>query len=122
MAYTTRTATTLSPTNPTEVDALSGSVPGTGSGNGIQWLNNGRQVAVVINTAGSALTVTQVVGKTVAGVTPTAPTTEVALTSGISVLGPYPPGQWNDADGYMKLDFSATTNAKVVLLELPTVS
>jgi len=122
VSYTLRTATTLNPNNPAEVDALTGTVPGTGSGNGISFLNNGRIIAVIVNTNGTALTVTQVIGKTIAGVTPTAPTTEVALTSGISVLGPYPPGTWNDADGLMKLDFSATTGAKVILLEVPTVS
>lgn len=122
MAYTVRTATTLNPNNPAEVDALSGTVPGTGDGNGISFLNNGRIIAVITNTNGTALTVTMKISQSLAGVTPVAPTTSVALTSGVSVLGPFPPGTWNDADGYMKLDFGATSGAKVILLEVPTVS
>lgn len=122
MAYTTRTATTLSHLDAYEVDGATGTVPATGSGNGIQFLNNGRILAVVVNANASASIVTQVIGKTIAGVTPTAPTTSVALTSGISILGPYPPGTWNDSSGYMKLDFSVATSVKVVLVEVPTVS
>jgi hypothetical protein len=122
MAYTTRTATTLSHLDAFEYDAASGTAPGTGSGNGIQFINNGRIIAIVSNTNGSGLTVTMVIGKTINGVTPTAPTCTVAATTGVSVLGPFPPGTWNDSSGYMKLDFSATTGAKCVLVECPTTA
>lgn len=118
MARSLRTALVASYLDAVEIDAAVGTIPGTGAGNGIEWVNNGRQVAVVLNTAGTALTVTEVVTPTLAGAAVTNPSKTVALTTGISILGPYPPGTFNDpASGKMALDFSATTG-KVVLVEV----
>jgi hypothetical protein len=121
MPYTLRTPVQASNLDAVEVDTAPGTIPATGSGNGISFVNNGRIVAVVTNTGGAPITVTEVISKTLAGVTPTAPTKSVAATTGVSVLGPYPPSQYNDASGLMKLDFSATTG-KCVLVEVPQVA
>ncbi|WP_433067441.1 hypothetical protein [Dactylosporangium sp. CS-033363] len=122
MARSTRTALQASWLDAVEIDAASGSVPGTGAGNGIDWVNSGREVAIVVNTSGAPITVTEVIGTTVAGAVPAAPTKSVAATTGISVLGPYPPGQYNDANGKMALDFSASASVKVVLVDVPRVA
>ncbi len=77
--------------------------------------NTGNELVFVNNGGGVSLTVTENYGTggTIDG--QTLPNKTKVIAAGKSaLLGPYPPGLYNDANGFMNLGWSATTSIKVL--------
>jgi hypothetical protein len=80
-----------------------------------KYPNTGNEMVIVNNGSGGALTVTENygVGGTIDGqVLPNK--TKIVAAGKVALLGPYPPGLYNDANGFMTLSWSATTTIKVL--------
>jgi len=78
-----------------------------------KFLNNGTQFFYV-NNAGATITLTLVYGAggTIDG--QVLPNRTITVTGGHSVLvGPFPPGLYNDANGYMVFTYSSITSVTV---------
>jgi hypothetical protein len=83
-----------------------------------KWLNTGAEFVAVKNGGGSPITLTLTfgAGAVVDGVTPTSKT--VSVTNGHTFLvGPFPPGLYNDANGYMIVSYSAVTSVTVAVVK-----
>ncbi|WP_282204537.1 hypothetical protein [Kitasatospora fiedleri] len=90
---------------------------------GQQFANNGRRIVRVTNTSGSAVTVTVNMPGTLDGVAPANGGKQVTIpaTTGDVTIGPFPATIYNQTDGKVYLDFSATTNVKLAVMEMPQV-
>ena len=92
--------------------------PATGTGNGFSFSNNGRRFLRIKNAGGSACVATLIVGATVDGQAVTSRSYTVAATTGDQFIGPFPPGDYNDGSGLVKVDFDNVTTVTCGLFEL----
>jgi hypothetical protein len=85
---------------------------------GDTFANNGREYAIVKNGSASPITVTldaqvQVDGQAVVDRT-------VTINAGIEkIIGPFPTGIYNDANGQAKITYSAVTSVTTKILSVP---
>ncbi|GAA0638230.1 hypothetical protein GCM10010174_70100 [Kutzneria viridogrisea] len=89
------------------------------SGNNDQVANNGRRLVHVKNGGGSSLTVTVGIGGAINGHSPTGVAVSIAAGAD-KFIGPFP-ASYNQADGTVYLDYSATASVTRAVLELPVV-
>ena len=89
------------------------------AGGGDSFVNDGSQLAYFFNGSGGIITITEVlgVGGQVDGITPTARTFTVPVTTGQVIVGPFPPSLYNDANGRMNFTYSGVTSLKVAILK-----
>jgi hypothetical protein len=79
--------------------------------------NNGQEFLAVVNASGGAVTVTAAITKQTDGITPAGKA--VVVPAGATVLfGPFPPSQYNDANGNVAITYSAVTSVSVQALQL----
>jgi len=89
------------------------------SANNDQVANNGRRLVHVKNGGGSSLTVTLNIGGAINGHSPTG--VAITITAGADkFIGPFP-ANYNQSDGNVYLDYSATASVTRAVLELPAV-
>ena len=82
--------------------------------------NDGRVLLRVKNTNGATRTVTAVTPRTSAnGLAIADETATVALTSGDMLMGPFSPDDFNDANGRVLIQFSATAGVTFCPMRLP---
>jgi hypothetical protein len=97
-----------------DLDALAVAVDVGGSD---KWINTGRELAYVSNGSGSPLVVTETLASTalVDGLAPAART--ISIPAGHhAIIGPFPPGTYNNpSDGTASLGWGATTTIKVLI-------
>lgn len=74
---------------------------------GHKFLNDGQLTVLRIKTAGTGLTLTVQIAKTVDGKTVTNPTYVIGTNAEL-VIGPFPAEIYNQADGMVYIDYSAT--------------
>lgn len=79
--------------------------------------NNGQEFLSVVNGSGAAVTVTAAITKTTDGVTPAGKAITVAAGATV-MFGPFPPTQYNDANGKVAFTYSAVTTVTVQALQL----
>ena len=116
-------ATTLTVQNSSHIaglDYTSVAVAADGT-NGNRWLNSGGQSLVIINGGASPCVVTKVYGPGAVfdGTTPANPTTSVPAGHTME-LGPFPPGYYNDVNGYANVTFNQVTSVTVLVRQLGT--
>lgn len=78
-------------------------------------------VAITNSSASNTYTVTWAAQTTAYGLTVTAPTTSIAVSSG-TVVGPFPAGAFQDSGGYLNWAYTGTapaTDLKVKCFHLP---
>jgi hypothetical protein len=95
--------------NPTYAAAAAG---------GDEFANNGRRMLHVQNGSGSSITVTITTPGTTAGLSIADPAVTVP-NSGSRMIGPFPTGLYNAADGNVDVAYSAVTSVTVAVIELP---
>ena len=86
---------------------------------GNNFANDGRTFIEVKNASASPINVTLNIPMTVDGNTVTAPVVVIPATTGDKIIGPFPPAIFNQADGTVNIDFSATTSVTVGVFQLP---
>lgn len=85
--------------------------------NGNQFANDGRMVLHVINGGGSPINVTIATPNQVDGLAISDQV--VAVTNAEErFIGPFPPGIYNDSDGYVQVTYSSATSVTVALLRI----
>ncbi len=86
---------------------------------GNKWLNTGTELLYVNNASGGSITLTFTPTATVDGQAVTART--VAVGAGKQMLiGPFPVGVYNDANGYATVTYSAVTTLTVLAVKPAT--
>jgi len=83
-----------------------------------QFLNDGKTVIMVKNGGGSADVVTISGQKTCSHGDAHNISKSVAMTSGHTMLGPFPKDIYNDANGYVKVNHSFTTSVTIAVVSL----
>jgi len=79
---------------------------------GDKWANSGQEFIAVINSGGSAVTVTLNFAATLDGQSATNRT--VSVPAGKTMfIGPFPQSLYNDSAGNAEIDYSAVTSVKV---------
>jgi hypothetical protein len=86
---------------------------------GNMFLNDGKTVLEVKNGSASSINVTPNVAATVDGQAVTNPVIAVTATTGDKIIGPFPPGIYNQTDGKVYVDFSAITTVTIAVYQLP---
>lgn len=84
---------------------------------GDQFANTGQEY-VIIKNAGSEITATFATGMTVDSLA----VANKDVTCGASettVVGPFPPGWYNDANGYVQITYSSVTSVTILVVKLP---
>ena len=84
---------------------------------GDQFANDGRKLLLIehTNDAGSTVTLTADVQKSVDGETVTDKTIDIGAGE-THLIGPFPTGIYNDNDGNVQLTYSAATDIELTLL------
>ena len=83
--------------------------------------NTGREMLVVKNSGASPITVTLDIKATLDGQAVTDPT--VAVAAGVEkVIGPFPTGYYNDANGQVAVSYSGVTSVTVKALSFAPAS
>mgnify|MGYP005823896815 CR=1 FL=1 len=80
--------------------------------------NDGHVFIEVKNASGSAVTVTVQTPGMVDGLAIAELQVSVPATNGDKMIGPFPPGIYNQADGTIYVDFSAVTSVTVAALRM----
>ena len=80
--------------------------------------NDGRMYLELKNTGSATQTVTVQTPGTVSGLAIAELTAEVPITSGDKIIGPFPPALFNQSDGSVYVDLTATTTMTIALLRL----
>lgn len=88
---------------------------------GHSWPNSGNQLLQVKNASGSPVTVTFPIPVMVDGQAVASKTVSVPATTGDRLIGPFAPGQYNQLNGDLNVDFSAVTSVTVALLQFTPV-
>ncbi len=85
---------------------------------GDTWANGGSDYVVVKNGAGSPITVTLNIQAAAAdGVLGTITDPTVTVGAGVTkIIGPFPPGMYNDANGIAGITYSSITTVTVTVL------
>jgi hypothetical protein len=79
--------------------------------------NNGQEFLAVVNGSGASVTVTAAITKQTDGITPAGKA--IVVPAGATALfGPFPPTQYNDANGKVAFTYSAVTTVTVQALQL----
>ena len=86
---------------------------------GDTWANTGREMVYIENGSGSPITLTMVLAATatIDGIATTSRTLSLVAAKRY-VLGPFPPGAYNDVNGFMNLTYSGVTSLKVLVFYL----
>jgi hypothetical protein len=87
---------------------------------GDQFLNDGRTFIQLKNTNAGNRTVTIVTQATAAGRAIADDAVVIPLTVGDKMIGPFPTGIYNDANGYVQLTYDAVTDVTIGVFKLPT--
>ena len=87
--------------------------------NGQQFQNTGRELIHVKNTNGATRTLTVPTPGSVDGLAVADAAFIIPATTGDKFIGPFPPAVYNQADGYLYMDWSADTNVTVAVIRLP---
>lgn len=88
---------------------------------GDEWANTGAEFVVVHNGSAGAITVTKDVLATVDGAAAVDPT--VSVPAGEShILGPFPPGWYNDANNRAKVTCSAVATVTIKVLKFSSAA
>lgn len=90
-----------------------------GSADGHQFANDGKTFVQVKNTGAGACTVTIQAPTKVGGLSLTAPTVVVPITSGDKQIGPFDPTLFNQVGGLVYVDLSATSGVTLGAFRLP---
>lgn len=115
MAYTALTLLTADRDGISVADAaLTAAVAG-----GHKFLNDGRTVLLAQNTNGSSRTLTVQTAQTVDGLTVADLSIVLAATTGRIITAYFPPTVYNAADGYVYVDYSATSGVLVAAIKIP---
>jgi hypothetical protein len=82
---------------------------------GDSWANTGKEMLYIKNGGVSSVTLTMTFAPTakIDGVAPSSPTATIA-TGESHILGPFPTGTYNDANGLMQLTYSGVTSVTVL--------
>jgi hypothetical protein len=93
------------------------------SATGQQFANNGRRFVRIKNASAAAVTVTFEMNNLYDGVALANGGKQVTIpaTTGDTLIGPFPATQYNNPDGNVYCDFSATASVTLAVLELPLV-
>jgi hypothetical protein len=86
---------------------------------GDQFLNDGRTFIQLKNTNGSTRTVTIATSGTISGRAIADDAVVIPVTTGDKMIGPFPQGIYNDANGYVQLTYSAVTDLTIAVVKLP---
>jgi hypothetical protein len=79
--------------------------------------NNGQEFLAIVNGSGASITATAAITKQVDGVTPAGKA--IVVPAGATALfGPFPPTQYNNANGQVAITYSAVTTVTVQGLQL----
>ena len=81
--------------------------------------NTGNTFLHVKNTDASSMTVTITSTATHSGLDVEDPQITVAATTGEQMIGPFPPGVYNNASGQVSISYSAVTSVTVAAFKLP---
>lgn len=85
---------------------------------GDEWANTGYEFVQVRNASAGVVTVTLDIRATLDGATVTDPT--VSLAAGeTKIIGPFPTGLYNDANGRARIAYSAVASVTTRVLKLP---
>jgi hypothetical protein len=86
---------------------------------GDSWLNTGREMLYIKNGSGGSINLTEVLPATavIDGIAPT-PRVIAVGAAGVFILGPFPPGTYNDVNGFMNVTYSAITSVTVLVFYL----
>ena len=80
--------------------------------------NDGKVVLEVKNTSGAPINVTIQTPGSVDGLAIADLVVAIPLTSGDKIIGPFPPGIYNQADGTIYVDFAAAPGLTVAALRI----
>ena len=83
-----------------------------------KFTNNGRMFAHVKNGSGGAIVVTIQTPGTVDGLAIADRTVSIPATTGDVMIGPFPPGQYNQSDGMVYIDYASTTSMTIGVFQL----
>lgn len=86
---------------------------------GNMFANDGRTYLEVKNGSASPINVTLNIPVLVDGNAVTNPVIAVPATTGDKIIGPFPPGIFNQPDGKVYIDFSAVVTVTIAVLQLP---
>lgn len=86
--------------------------------NGNTFANDGQCFLYVKNAAGSPITVTIATPGTVDGLAIADLTVSVPATTGERMIGPFPPGIYNQSDGTVYVDWSSATSVTAGVFRL----
>ena len=115
------TALTVFPSNHVSGLDYTANAEAADGANGNRFQNSGAQTLVVINAGASSCIVTKVYGPGAVfdGTTPSSPT--VSVPAGHTMeLGPFPPGLYNDANGFANFIFNQVTGVSLLARILGT--
>jgi hypothetical protein len=96
-----------------------GTAPVAANAGGDSWLNTGREMFYIKNGGGGSINLTEVLPATAAidGIAPTPRVIAVAAAASY-ILGPFPPGTYNDVNGFMNFTYSGVTTVTVLAFYL----
>src|SRR6478672_3621863 len=87
------------------------------AGGGDSFANNGQVYVEVVNGGGSPITVSIAISASIDGIS--VPARTVSVTNGQRrLIGPFPTGQYNDANGLVQLTYSGVTTVTVGAFQL----
>lgn len=87
---------------------------------GNQWANTGQEFIALSNASGGSITVTLQCRATPDGLAVTNKTVVMAASDFV-IIGPFPPGQYNDGSGLAKVTFSSATGLSIMAFKaVPT--
>lgn len=87
--------------------------------NNAEFTNDGRTILCVLNT-GTACNITLITQGTVDGQAVGDPVIAVGIhATKVTMIGPFPPGIYNDDDGNMEIDIDDDTNVSLGAFRLP---
>ena len=115
MAYTVLTVLAADRDGVSVADAaLTAAVAG-----GHKFLNDGQTVLFLQNTNGSARTITVTTAQTVDGLAVADLTITLPATTGRLITAAFPRTVYNQSDGYVLVDYSATAGVLVAAVRIP---
>lgn len=105
---------------PTVVDRNGVDLAGTAADvAGDTWANSGQEFVVIKNGSGAGITVTLNIRPTaIDGTLGTVTDPTVAIAAGATrIIGPFPPGLYNDAQGLAQVLYSAVTTVTMTVIK-----
>jgi hypothetical protein len=80
--------------------------------------NNDGRIFLDVRNTGVTMTVTVQTPGQVAGLNVAEYVATIAATTGVHLIGPFPPSAFNQSDGSVNVDFSVTTTCTVACFRL----